>query len=101
MFDVNERKYKLWETKILGDLRLKGLKEIVLNRPGADTAEKNENGYAELIQFLDDRSLRLVMAQARDNGYKALRILCENYDGRDKPKIITLYYQLITLTKKE
>ena len=94
MFDGDERKYELWETKILGYLRLKGLKETVLNpTDNAASAEKNKNAYAELIQFLDDRSLGLVMSEARDNGYEALKILREHYPGRSKPRIITLYHQ--------
>lgn len=88
---MGTKKYELWETKILG---YQGLKEIVLNRPGADTAEENENAYTEFIQSLNDCSLGLVMAQARDNGYEGPIILCEHYDGRCKPRIIALYHQL-------
>lgn len=51
MYDVNEQTYELWETQILAYSRLKGLKEIVLNRPGPDAAVKNKSTYAELIQF--------------------------------------------------
>ena len=67
----------------------------------AASAEKNENAYAELIQFLDDRYLGLVMSETRNNGYEALKILREHYAGRSKPRIITLYHQLTTLKKKE
>ena len=100
MFDGDERKY---ETEILGYLRLRGLKETVLNPPvnNDSSREKDENAYAELIQFLDDRSLRLVMSEAADNGYRALQILLEHYSGHSKPKIITLYHQLSTLKKKK
>ena len=101
MFDGDERKYELWETKILGYLRLKGLKETVLNPPAEGSEEKNENAYAELIQFLDDCSLGLVMTEAKDNGYEALKILREHYAGRSKPRIITLYHQLTTLKKND
>ena len=78
------------------------MKETVLNPiDNAASAEKNENAYAELIQFLDDRYLGLVMSETRDNGYEALKILREHYAGRSKPRIITLYHQLTTLKKKE
>ena len=100
MFDGDERKYELWETKILGYLRLKGLKETVLKPPAEGSEEKNKNAYAELIQFLDDRSLGLVMTEAKDSGYEALKILREHYAGRSKPRI-TLYHQLTTLKKKD
>ena len=39
------------------------------------TAAKNEETYAELIQFLDDKSLALVKRDARDDGRKTLKIL--------------------------
>ena len=67
------------------------IKRVERNRAdNAASAKKNENAYAELIQFLDDRSLGLVMSEARDNGYEALKILREHYAGRSKPRIITL-----------
>ena len=75
----------------------------MLNPPvnNDSSRERNENAYAELIQFLDDRSLGYVMSQAADNGYRALQILRKHYPGRSKPRIITLYHQLTTLNKKE
>ncbi len=52
-FDRDEKNYELWETKLLGHLRLLGLKETMLTEPAADGAEadaaKNEEAYAELI----------------------------------------------------
>ena len=103
MVDGDERKYELWETKIIGYLRLRGLKETVLNPPVNNNSirEKNKNTYNELIQILDDHSLGLVMSVAVDNGYRALQILREHYAGRSKPRIITLYHQLTNLRKKE
>ena len=55
------------------------LKNTILNQP-ADGAEENALAedaakYAELIQFLDDKSLSLVMREAADDGRTALRIL--------------------------
>ena len=60
---------------------------------------KNETTFAELIQFLDDRSLSLVIREAKDDGRKAFKILREFYAGSSKPRVITLYNQLTTLTK--
>ena len=95
-FNGDQRKFELWETKILQYLRSKGLKESVRNTPvnNGSSREKNKNTYAELIQFLDDSSLGLVMTEAADNGYRALQVLQEHYAGCSKPRIITLYYQL-------
>ena len=78
------QKQELLGTKALGYLILKELKEIELNRPGIDVAEKNENTYVELIQFLNELSLGLVMTEVKDNEYECLRI----YAGHSKPRII-------------
>lgn len=55
--------------------------------------------YAELIQFLDDKSLSLVMREAADDGRWALRILRDCYAGRGKPRVISLYTELASLQK--
>ena len=78
----------------LHTLKLKG--ELEKNPPNAD---KNADIYAELIQLLDDRSLALIMRDAKDNGKKTLEILREHYMGQGKPKIIALYTELTTLNK--
>ena len=97
LFDGDERKYELWEAKFYGYLHTLKLKsELEKNPPNAD---KNADIYAELIQLLDDRSLALIMRDAKDNGKKALEILREHYMGQGKPKIIALYTELTTLNK--
>ena len=100
LFNGDERKYETWEVKIMGYMKLKKLKETI----GPDTTdapndEKNEEAFAELIQFLDDRSLSLVMRDARDNGREALKILRSHYRGKGKQRIICLYTELTTLVK--
>ena len=55
--------------------------------------------FAELIQFLDDRSLSLVMRDAYDDGRKASNILKEQYAGKGKQRIISLYTELTSLSK--
>ena len=62
--------------------------------------EKNEECYAELIKFLDDKSLSLVMREAADDGSKALQILRSHYASQDKPRIIALYTDLTSLKKE-
>ncbi|TWW61432.1 hypothetical protein D4764_04G0000780 [Takifugu flavidus] len=102
-FDGDERNYELWETKLLAHMRLLGLKETLLNEPAADNVEadilKNEEPYAEMIQFLDDKSLSLIMREAADNGRKALKILRDHYAGKGKPRIISLYTEPTSLQK--
>jgi hypothetical protein len=47
-------------------MRLRKLKDTILPAEGqAVNAMKNEEAFAELIQFLDDRSLSLVMRDTR------------------------------------
>ena len=62
-------------------------------------AAKNEEAFAELIQFLDDKSLALVMRDAQDDGRKALKILRAHYAGTGKPRVISLYMELTSLVK--
>ena len=53
--------------------------------------------FAQLIQCLDDRSLSLVMRDAKDNGRKALQILRNHYMGKSKPCVLPLYTKLTSL----
>ena len=108
VFDGDERNYELWETKFLACLRLKKLKSVILRNVVTspitaeeqdNDREKNETAYAELIQYLDDRSLSLVMRDGKDDGRKSLKILREHYIGSGKPRIIVLYTTLTTLQK--
>ena len=55
-----------------------GLKDTILSMDDRNPV-KNEECYAELIQFLDDKSLSLVMREAADGGSKALEILRCHY----------------------
>ena len=90
--------------KFLGYLKLRKLKDTILLPLSAAKPEgfdfKNEEVFAELIQFLDDRSLSLVMRDAADDGRKALKILRDHYAGTGKPRIISLYTELTSLIKK-
>ncbi|KAJ8391909.1 hypothetical protein AAFF_G00083800 [Aldrovandia affinis] len=88
----------------MGHLRLQKLKNTILEEPTSDDArelaadeEKNAEAYAELIQFLDDKSLSLVMREAADDVPKALKILRDYYAGRGKPRIVSLYIELTSL----
>lgn len=60
-------------------MRLRKLKDTITAADDVDiTAAKKEETFTELIQFLDDKSLALVMRDARDDGRKALKISCEH-----------------------
>ena len=71
-------------------------KELEKDVPNAG---KNADVYAELIQLLNDRSLALIMRDAKDDGKKALQILKEHKMSQGKPKVIALYAELTTLEK--
>ena len=97
-FDGDEKRFELWETRMLGYFKLKKLKHVLTTNDEI-TEEINEVAYAELIQFLDERSLILVSREARNQGRRAWRILKEHYASGSKPRIITLYNELTTLIK--
>jgi hypothetical protein len=84
---------------------LKNLSETILTPLAGDGSQqviaadsvKNMNAFAELIQFLDDRSLSLVIRDAANDGRKALGILREHYLSKGKPRVISLYTELTSL----
>ena len=65
-FDGDESKYELWEVKFLGHLRLQKLFGVISTTGDVD-ADKNAECFAELVQCLDDRSLSLVIRDAKDD----------------------------------
>ena len=79
-FDGDVSKYELWGVKFLGCLRIQHLHQIILSptdqSDDMDFVEKNATVFPKLIQYLDDKSLSLVI---RGNGRKALIILREHY----------------------
>ena len=105
-FNGDERKYEMWETRFLGYMLMKGLKDTIdpkLNSDGEyDAAEpaQNEKAYAELIQWLDEKSLSLVIRDARDDGREALKTLRAHYRGKGKQRVIRLYTELTSLVMK-
>ena len=75
MFDGDENNYELWEVKFLGYMRLQKSHGVVVRAEGetaAPDAGKLANAFAELVQCLDDRTLALVIQEAKDDGRKAL-----------------------------
>ena len=79
--------------KFLGYMRLQKLHEVVVrveSEKEVPDAGKLANAFAELVQCLGDRSLALVIREAKDDGRKALQVLREHYQGKGKPRIIAL-----------
>ena len=91
-FSGDENKYELWETKFLGHMRIQKMYGVFKGSE-EPTEANNALAYAQLIQYLDDRSLSLIILEASDYGRKALKILNEHYLGKGKPRIINLYTQ--------
>eukprot|EP00794_Sanderia_malayensis_P004500 gene4500-5098_t len=101
MFDGDETKYELWEVKFLGYLRLRKLHKVIIPSEDAPDAGLNANAFAELVQCLDDRSLAIIIREAKDDGRKALALLREHYQGKGKPKVIAMYTELTSLQMNE
>ncbi|KAG7479129.1 Retrovirus-related Pol poly from transposon TNT 1-94 [Solea senegalensis] len=89
-------------------MELRGLREVILEEPEiadedeaalAEDEAKNGEAYAELVQCLDNKSLSLVMRDAKRDGRRALEILREHYAGKDKPRVVSLYCELSSLHK--
>ena len=111
LFTGDERQYKLWEVKFLGFMKIRGLDSVLENIPDDELSidsqvessidqTKNSEVYAELVQVLDDRSLSLIMRDAKNDGRKAVMILRGHYLPKGKPRVITLYTELTSLVKK-
>jgi hypothetical protein len=95
-FNGDETKYELWELKFLGYMRLQKLEKVFTGN-GDPSAEDNATAFAELIQFMDDKSLSLIIRDAKDDGKKSLQILRNHYIGDSKPRILSLYTVLTSL----
>ena len=102
-FNGEEAKYELWEARFLGYMRKVKLYDVIEDvLSGGLAADKipegsNANAYSELVQFLDDTSLQLIMRDAKNDGRKALGALRKHYRSNSKPKIIALYTELTSL----
>lgn len=92
LFDGDEKNYELWETRFLAHMELCGPREVILEDPQidegdkeglADDEAKNGEAYAELVQCLDNKSLSLIMRDAKRDGRKALEILHKHYAGKE------------------
>ena len=100
MFSGEAEDFELWAVKFKGFLRINKLLKV-LEPPATDTTtvdeEKNAEVFALMIQFLDDKSLNLIIRDAEDKGREAFKILKDHYLGASKPRIISLYTELTSL----
>lgn len=106
-FDGNEERYELWEAKFLGYLRLQKLHDTILpvDEGGIATTDldagKNAEAFAELALSVDDRTLSLILRDAKNKGREALKILRQHYMSASETRVIGLYTELTSLKKTE
>src|ERR1700755_2234301 len=67
-FDGDVEKYELWEVKFLGHLRLQNLLHVINDSTADADGDDNAKVFAELVLVLDDRSLSLIIRDAKDDG---------------------------------
>ena len=73
-FDGSQERYELWEMKFLRHMRLQKMYDVF--QGDAEPSQANtELAFAQLIQYLDDRSLNSIMRDAPNVGRKASRFL--------------------------
>ena len=107
-FDGENSNYELFEIKFLSYLRMQKLYSVVMDdndvlmtseiaTTDTDAIEKNKMVFACLVQFLDDKSISIILRDAKNNGRKALQVLRNHYLGASKPRIISMYHELTTL----
>ena len=93
--------------KFLGHLRLAKLHDAILPPAEGGVAqdklspEKNAEAFAELCLSLDDRSLSLIIRDAKNDGRKALQILRNHYLSSSETRVIGLYTELTSLRKED
>ena len=58
--------------------------------------EKNEEIFAMLVQVLDDKSINLILRDAKNDGRAAISILREHFIGYTKPRVISMWCELTT-----
>ena len=62
MFHGDERKYELWDVIFFGYLRTHKLYNTITTKMDElVNPNKNAEAYGEMVQFLDDRSLSLII----------------------------------------
>ena len=104
-FTGNSEDFKIWETRFTNYIYTldRGVYKALLppaasEREDEDFTEKNRRAYAELVQVLDERSLMLIITDNANDGRAAFKTLRAHYDSTEKPRVLTLYEELTTLS---
>ena len=97
-FEGDREDFKSWQTRM--KLRLRKLKLAnILNEDQPDPV-KNLEVYMEIVEHIDDKSLRLIQDVAEDNGQLAWKILSETYLGTDEDRIFKVLTDFSNLFHK-
>jgi len=71
--------------------RICKLHEAIKAAPDVNVdATNNCKAFAEIIQCLDNKSISIIMRDAKDDGCKDLGMLRQHYISRGKPRVISL-----------
>ena len=97
-FSGDEKEWELWEERFTCHMRRKKLHKVIDSEDHIEPS-KNADAYTELVGYLDNKSVALIMRDAKNDGRKAMKILREHYAGSGKPRIILLYTQLFSVRK--
>ena len=98
VFDGDANNYDSWEIKFFSYMRVKNQRDAVDPACRAVVSQdKKERCFAELVQFLDDRSLQLIRRDANEDGRAAIEILREHYAGTSECRILSLITTLATM----
>ena len=84
--------------KFLGFLRIQHLRQIILSPTDQiddiDFVENDDTVDTDLIQYMGDKSLSVIIRDTSDNERKALKLLMEHHFSKGKQKVISLYTEL-------
>ena len=97
-FEGKRENFKSWQTRM--KLRLRKLKLAhILDEEEPDVAT-NLQVFMEIVEHIDDKSLKLIQDIAEDNGKLAWKILSETYLGNDEDRIFKVLTDFSNLSHK-
>ena len=97
-FNGVKDEFKSWQTRM--KLRLRKMELASILDEDEPATDKNLQVYMEIVEHIDDKSLKLIEDVAEDNGKLAWKILSETYLGNDEDRIFRVLFDLGNLTLK-
>ena len=89
MFSGEADSFELWRLNVKGLIRINKLHSILDSTDPNVNADKNTEIFALMVQYLDDKSLNLIIRYVPDMVREAFKILQKCYLDASKPRIIT------------